>query len=153
IADLHRLKDETGKILALPNNDSKVGLKYNLLQSLLDYVNHTEKPVINAAGAPVNDNSKYMIVTRMKKYGLWMHYLNDDSLYGWIKRMMAIPILPVTKMEEAFQLIEKEKKTDGKLKQFIPQLNQMLFYYKKQWLAPSMIKMVCVYNKSKRTNN
>ncbi|CAF4241168.1 unnamed protein product, partial [Rotaria sp. Silwood2] len=93
------------------------------------------------------------IVKRMKKYGLWMHYLNDSNLYEWIKRMMAIPMLPVTKMEEAFQLIEKEKKTDRKLKQFIPQLNKMLFYYKKQWLAPGMIEMVCVYNKSKRTNN
>ncbi|CAF1206844.1 unnamed protein product [Adineta steineri] len=61
IADLHRLKDETGKILASPNNDSKVGVKYNLLQSILDYVNHSEKPVINAAGAPVNGNSKYMV--------------------------------------------------------------------------------------------
>jgi len=89
----------------------------------------------------------------MKKYGLWMHYLNDSNLYDWIKRMMAIPMLPVTKMEEAFQLIEKEKKTDRKLKQFIPQLNKMLFYYKKQWLAPSMMEMVCVYNKAKRTNN
>ncbi|CAF2919126.1 unnamed protein product [Rotaria sp. Silwood2] len=96
---------------------------------------------------------KELIVKRMKKYGLWMHYLNDSNLYEWIKRMMAIPMLPVTKMEEAFQLIEKEKKTDRKLKQFIPQLNKMLFYYKKQWLAPGMIEMVCVYNKSKRTNN
>ncbi len=89
----------------------------------------------------------------MKKYGLWINYLNDDSLYQWIKKMMAIPMLPIAKMEEAFQLIEKEKVNNRKLKQFIPQLNQMLFYYKKQWLAPNMISMVCVFNKSKRTNN
>ncbi|CAF4904050.1 unnamed protein product [Rotaria sp. Silwood1] len=93
------------------------------------------------------------IVKRMKKYGLWMHYLNDSNLYIWIKKMMAIPMLSATKMLEAFQLIEKEKKTDRKLKRFIPQLNKMLFYYKKQWLAPGMINMVCVYNKAKRTNN
>ncbi|CAF1501143.1 unnamed protein product, partial [Adineta steineri] len=60
IADLHRLKDETGKILASSNNDSKVVLKYNLLQNILDYLNHTEKPVIDAASALVNDNNKYM---------------------------------------------------------------------------------------------
>ncbi|CAF4139513.1 unnamed protein product [Rotaria sordida] len=70
------------------------------------------------------------IVKRMKKYGLWMHYLNDSNLYIWIKKMMAIPMLSATKMLEAFQLIEK-----------------------KQWLAPGMINMVCVYNKAKRTNN
>jgi hypothetical protein len=39
-------------------------------------------------------------------------------------------------MEEAFRLIEKERATNCKLKQFVSQLNQMLFYYKKQWLAP-----------------
>jgi hypothetical protein len=89
----------------------------------------------------------------MKKYGLWVHYLSDDDLYQWIKKMMAIPMLPVAKMEDAFQLIEKEKVTNRKLKRFAPQLNKMLFYYKKQWLAPNMIAMVCVFNKSKRTNN
>jgi hypothetical protein len=62
----------------------------------------------------------------MKKYGLWINYLNDDSLYQWIKKMMAIPMLPIVKMEEAFQLIEKEKVTNRKLKQFIAQLNQLL---------------------------
>ncbi len=67
--------------------------------------------------------------------------------------MMAIPMLPVTKMEEAFRLIEKEREINPTLKQFVLQLNQMLFYYKKQWLATGMIAMVCVYNKSKRTNN
>jgi hypothetical protein len=56
-------------------------------------------------------------------------------------------------MEEAFRLIEKERATNCKLKQFVSQLNQMLIYYKKQWLAPSMIAMVCVFNKLKRTNN
>jgi hypothetical protein len=89
----------------------------------------------------------------MKKHGLWVHYLSNDNLYQWIKKMMAIPMLPVTKMEEALQLIEIERKTDRKLKQFVPQLNQMLSYYKKQWLAPRMIEMVSVFNKSKRTNN
>ncbi len=89
----------------------------------------------------------------MKKHGIWLNYLNDDNLYQWIKKMMAIPMLPIARMEEAFQLIEKEKATNRKLKQFTQQLNQMLFYYKKQWLAPGMISMVCVFNKSKRTNN
>jgi hypothetical protein len=89
----------------------------------------------------------------MKKHGLWVHYLNDDNLYKWIKKMMAIPMLPVTKMEEAFELIEKEKAINGKLKKFLPQLNRMLSYYKRQWLAPGMIPMVCVFNKLKRTNN
>lgn len=66
---------------------------------------------------------------------------------------MAIPMLPVTKMEEAFELIEEERTTNRKLKRFAPQLNQMSFYYKKQWLAPRMIAMVCVFSKLKRTNN
>jgi hypothetical protein len=50
----------------------------------------------------------------MKKYGIWVNYLNDDDLYQWIKRMMAIPMLPMARMEEAFQLIEKEKATNRK---------------------------------------
>ncbi|CAF1413610.1 unnamed protein product [Adineta steineri] len=77
----------------------------------------------------------------MKMYGLWTHYLNDDDLYRWIKKMMAISMLPVSKMLKAFQYIEKETTTDRTLKQFLPQLKQMLVYYKKQWLPPGMIAM------------
>ena len=67
--------------------------------------------------------------------------------------MMAIPMLPVTRMEQAFQLIQKERSINCRLKQFAPQLNQLFLYYKKQWLSPSMIAMVCVFDKPKRTNN
>lgn len=89
----------------------------------------------------------------MKKHGLWAHYLADIELYQWVKKLMSIPMLPTTMMEKAFQLIAKEKTINRKLRQFASQLNEMLVYYKRQWLAPSMIAMVCVFDKSKRTNN
>lgn len=89
----------------------------------------------------------------LQSIGLASVYNSDNNFKSIIRKINALPLLPVTKIEEAFESIETQLSQFTNLKD---KVDALLSYYKNTWLNPNAICSKELWNKyreHKRTNN
>ena len=90
---------------------------------------------------------------KLKKFNLWIYYKSDDDLHLFLKKVMAIVLLIPSRMDNAFELLQKEYLKNKKLKRFKDSLTKFMTYVNKQWLKSDMRTMITFYEVEFKTNN
>jgi hypothetical protein len=90
---------------------------------------------------------------KLKSYGLWKYYKNNDALYCYIKKLMAVVLLQSSQMDNAYQLLCEVYLKNEKLKMYTTQLKRLLHYYGRQWMKLSIRPMLIFHRAQFRTNN
>ncbi|CAH3166531.1 unnamed protein product [Pocillopora meandrina] len=73
--------------------------------------------------------------------------MDDDSVYKYIRKLMALPFLPYPEIQPMFDLLEEQAQTD--------QLGRLFQYIRRQWIESEVFtpRNWCVYKEPVRTNN
>lgn len=73
--------------------------------------------------------------------------MDDDSVYKYIRKLMALPFLPYPEIQPMFDLLEEQAQTD--------QLGRLVQYIRRQWIESEVFtpRNWCVYKEPVRTNN
>ena len=73
--------------------------------------------------------------------------MDDDSVYKYIRKLMALPFLPYPEIQPMFDLLEEQAQTD--------QLGRLVQYIRRQWIESEVFTPSnwCVYKEPVRTNN
>ena len=83
---------------------------------------------------------------KVQELGLQRAYMDDDSVYKYIRKLMALPFLPYPEIQPMFDLLEEQAQTD--------QLWRLVQYIRRQWTESEEFtpRNWCVYKKPVRTN-
>lgn len=60
-----------------------------------------------------------------------MMYQNEDSVQRWVRRIMALPLIPTSQIADAFRILQDESP------QNLIQKDKMHQYVMKTWLDPN----------------
>ena len=88
----------------------------------------------------------------MQKHGLAHLYFSNETFKNWLKRVMAVPLLPSETIPEAFKILLREK---------IPKLNKLdqanynkfRRYIQRQWERKIKAENLSVHGTETTTNN
>lgn len=89
----------------------------------------------------------------IQSQGLASAYNSDDNFKATIRKLNALPLLPITKIEEGFELIKNQLNEFLNLKN---EIKDLLEYYQKTWLNKDALfprEQWNKYREHKRTNN
>ncbi|CAF4690762.1 unnamed protein product [Rotaria sp. Silwood2] len=93
------------------------------------------------------------LTKKLKKFGLYTYYKNNDELHLFVKKVMAIVLLKPSIMDNAYELLVKQYLNSRKLKQSTVQLERFMIYFQKQWMRPKIRSMISFYEVDFKTNN
>ncbi|CAF2124705.1 unnamed protein product [Rotaria magnacalcarata] len=115
---------------------SRLKLELKPERFITDYESGIIKAVRKEFGGVVHQGCFFHFLQRtnkkLKSYGLWKYYKNNDSLHLYVKKLMAIVLLKVNYMDNAYQLLCDEYPQMKKLKIYTNQINRLLCYYGRQ---------------------
>nr|XP_058962092.1 uncharacterized protein LOC131789042 [Pocillopora verrucosa] len=63
---------------------------------------------------------------KVQELGLQRAYMDDDSVYKYIRKLMALPFLPYPEIQPMFDLLEEQAQTD--------ELGRLVQYIRRQWI-------------------
>ena len=85
---------------------------------------------------------------RIQTLGLATAYSKDDGIRSCLRKLMALPYLPVHEVENSFHTLRTT--LDAIVKQ---QVRQLFLYFDDYWMNTLPLKMWNVHNCQHRTNN